>query len=158
MSAAPNLTLRVPQPGDAVFTALADPADRLGWHEGEVAGGDAAGGRLYAPLLAIGAPLPLGPFLYTVETGVDERHEEELNAWYDSDHLPRLAAVPGVIGAARFRLLRGEAQRYLAAYRLEAPEVFESPAWLAARDTPWTPRARGFFRNPRRAMRRLETP
>ncbi|PZP40545.1 MAG: hypothetical protein DI601_23660 [Azospirillum brasilense] len=98
----------------------------------------------------------MGPFLYIVETDVEDAQEEEFNAWYDTDHLPSLAAVPGVLAAGRFRLQRGEAPRYLAAYRLERPEVFEGPSWLAARDTAWTRRVRRQFRNPRRTMRRLE--
>ena len=147
------LLIRPPVRGDRVFVALADTSDRLGWCRGQALPG---GERCYDPLLEIGGDLAAGPFLYIVETDVEAAQEEEFNAWYDTDHLPSLAAVPGVLAAGRFLLRRGEAPRYLAAYRLERPEIFEGPDWLAARDTAWTRRVRRQFRNPRRTMRRLE--
>ncbi|MBE9605291.1 hypothetical protein IAI18_10470 [Acetobacteraceae bacterium H6797] len=131
-----------------VYAALAD-GQRIEWQ--------GPSGLAYRLLQWIGAEAPDTPFLYTVETGVDPADEAELMAWYEQDHLPRLAAVPGVVAAARYRLIEGEAPCYLAAYWLTAPEVFESPAWLEARKTDWTARMRPCFRHPRRTMRRLET-
>lgn len=138
-----------------VFALADDPATRLTWME-PAPGAAPAGAVLYRAILRIGAEGVEAPFLYTVEQDVEPGHEEELNAWYADEHIPRLAAVPGVLSARRFVALdAGSSPRYLAAYRLERREVFESPAWIEARETPWTRRARTFFRNQRRSMRRL---
>ena len=54
-------------------------------------------------------------------------HEAEFNEWYDKEHIPALAAVPGVLGARRFR---GSGNRkYVALYHLATPEVQESAEW-----------------------------
>jgi hypothetical protein len=96
------------------------------------------------------------PFHYVVEADVEAEHEEELNAWYNTEHLPGLAAVPGCILATRWRNL-SHAPRYIAAYDLLAPDVTEHPAWLAVRNTAWSSRVRPNFRNPKRTMfRRAE--
>jgi len=88
---------------------------------------------------------------YVVETDVDAAHEDDFNAWYDAEHLPGLAAVPGVIRAFRYRRVTG-APRYGAAYDLAAQSAFGSPAWLAVRATPWSSRVRPAFRNTTRTM------
>ena len=50
--------------------------------------------------------------------------EAEFNEWYDKEHIPALAAVPGVLAARRFR---GTGNRtYVALYHLAAPDVQES--------------------------------
>ena len=87
---------------------------------------------------------------YVVETDVAPEHEADLNAWYAEEHLPGLAAVPGTVHAARFR--REGSPRYLACYRLVAPEVLGSAPWLAVRHTPWSARVRPTFLNTRRLM------
>ncbi|MXP65107.1 hypothetical protein E0493_17310 [Roseomonas sp. M0104] len=143
-----------------VFALADDPGTRLAWVEpapgAAPTGGTPTGALLYRAILRVGAEGVEAPFLYTVEQDVEPGREEELNAWYADEHIPRLAAVPGVLSARRFLALdAGTSPRYLAAYRLERREVFESPTWIEARETPWTRRARTFFRNPRRTMRRL---
>ena len=90
-------------------------------------------------------------FHYVVETDVEEQHERELNAWYDTEHLPGLAAVPGAARARRFRNLR-HSPRYYACYDLVAPDVLERREWLAVRGTEWSSRVRPTFRNPKRTM------
>ncbi|MDJ0389142.1 hypothetical protein QMO56_13550 [Roseomonas sp. E05] len=138
-----------------VFARADNPAERLGWMEPAPQPAP-AGAVLYRAILRLGAEGVEAPFLYTVEQDAEPGREEELNAWYADEHIPRLAAVPGVLSARRFVALdAGTSPRYLAAYRLERREVFESPAWIEARETPWTRRARTFFRNPHRTMRRL---
>jgi hypothetical protein len=142
--------------GAVAFVAADDPADRLLWWE-PAPDPHLAGALCYRALLRLGAEGVAAPFLYIVEQDAAPEHEAELNAWYAEEHLPRLGAVPGVLSARRFAAVDASTTpRYLAAYRLTARPVFESPAWLEARQTPWTLRARGFFRNARRTMRRLE--
>ncbi len=142
--------------GAVAFVAADDPADRLLWWE-PAPDPHPAGAVCYRVLLRLGADGVAAPFLYTVEQDAAPEHEAELNAWYAEEHLPRLGAVPGVLSARRFAAADASTTpRYLAAYRLAARAVFESPAWVEARETPWTLRARGFFRNARRTMRRME--
>lgn len=91
------------------------------------------------------------PWHYIVETDVLPEAEADLNAWYDQEHLPGLAAVPGTVRAQRWEC-RGESPRYLACYDLHTQETFGSPPWLAVRATDWSSRVRPSFRNTRRTM------
>ena len=55
--------------------------------------------------------------------------EEDFNAWYDQEHVPALAAVPGCLTARRFRIHNAVSEgnhRYLALYHLTAPDVCSS--------------------------------
>ena len=71
--------------------------------------------------------------------------EAEFNEWYDKEHIPALAAVPGVLSARRFR---GTGNRqYVALYHLAAPEVQESAEWKQARQSDWTSRLQPHFRD-----------
>jgi len=73
------------------------------------------------------------------------QHEAELNEWYDKEHIPALAAVPGVLSARRFR---GTGNRkYVALYHLATPEVQESAEWKQARQSDWTSRLQPHFRD-----------
>jgi hypothetical protein len=90
-------------------------------------------------------------FHYVVETDVAPEHEADFNAWYEQEHLPGLASVPGTVRAARYRRLQGQ-PRYLACYDLTAIETLERPEWLAVRHTAWSSRIRPLFVNPRRTM------
>jgi hypothetical protein len=76
--------------------------------------------------------------------------EAEFNAWYDDEHVPRLAAVPGCLSARRFRtttaLSEGK-QRYLAVYHLENPGICSSEPWRQAANTDWTAKMRPHFRD-----------
>jgi hypothetical protein len=77
---------------------------------------------------------------------VAPEHEHEFNEWYNSEHVPALGSVPGVVCARRYRGVGGT-QRYVALYHLEAPEVVRSDAWRKAADTPWTQKLRPHFRD-----------
>ena len=77
---------------------------------------------------------------------IDPAHEDEFNEWYDHEHIPGLAAVPGTLCARRFRDAKGT-HRYLALYHLESPDVPLTAAWKQAAGTPWTERLRPHFRD-----------
>jgi len=95
------------------------------------------------------------PFHYIVETDVVAAHEADLNAWYDSEHMPGLAACPGSVRARRFRN-PDSSPRYHSCYDLARTETLGSEPWLAVRDTAWSDRVRPHFRNTKRTMfRRL---
>ena len=91
---------------------------------------------------------------YVVETGVDSDHERDFNAWYDSEHLRGLAAVPGCVRARRLRALEkaGERAFYAACYDLVSDQALTSEAWLAVRRTPWSDRVRPTFRDTTRTV------
>jgi hypothetical protein len=86
--------------------------------------------------------------------GTDKEHVEELDDWYNTEHLPNLSRVPGVLRARRYQLnaeathLMGDPPSYMAVYELEQCEVLETEVWQRAVDTPWTQRVRRFFRAP----------
>jgi hypothetical protein len=65
--------------------------------------------------------------------------EDEFNLWYDEEHMPMLARVPGVLRARRFRDPRGN-PRYVALYDLADAAVIEHPDWTAAVATEWSRR------------------
>jgi len=95
------------------------------------------------------------PFHYVVETDVAAEHEADLNAWYDGEHMPGLAACPGCVRARRFRN-PGGSPRYHSCYDLVGTETLASEPWLAVRHTAWSDRVRPHFRNAQRTMfRRL---
>ncbi|HEX3861401.1 MAG TPA: hypothetical protein VHY35_06875 [Stellaceae bacterium] len=76
----------------------------------------------------------------------DPAAEAEFNEWYDKEHIPALAAVPGVLCARRFRATSAN-RRYVALYHLVSPDVQTTAAWKSAADTEWTRRMRPHFRD-----------
>ncbi|HEY0295861.1 MAG TPA: hypothetical protein VGC69_11065 [Bordetella sp.] len=91
------------------------------------------------------------PWHYIVETDVTPEFEREMNDWYDREHMPGLAVVPGTVRADRY-LSRDGSPRYYACYDLRTLETFGSPPWLAVRATDWSSRVRPAFRNTKRTM------
>jgi hypothetical protein len=59
--------------------------------------------------------------------------ETEFNVWYDTEHIPALARVPGVLCARRFK--GGSSPRYVALYHLSAPEVIDGADWKRASES-----------------------
>jgi hypothetical protein len=86
--------------------------------------------------------------LLVASMNIDPAVEPEFTEWYNSEHLPQLAAVPGVLVARRFRATdTGSERRYLALYHLRDGDVPRSEAWGKAANTPWTERMRPHFRD-----------
>jgi hypothetical protein len=84
--------------------------------------------------------------------------ETAFNAWYDTEHVPALSRVPGVLSARRFQASGGP--KYLALYHLASPDIVSGPEWKrASESTPMpapvrpniTDRLRLVCRNYRRA-------
>ncbi len=75
--------------------------------------------------------------------------EADFNAWYDREHIPALAAVPGTLAARRYLAATdGDgSHKYVAIYHLESPDVTKTEAWAKAVDTPWSARARPHFQD-----------
>ena len=66
----------------------------------------------------------------------DSKYDEEFNAWYDTQHLPQLLALPGFLDAARYVAVKG-GPRYLAAYELESADAVKTPEYLNRPTPPW---------------------
>jgi hypothetical protein len=78
-----------------------------------------------------------GQALFLVYTDlIDPKYEEEFNAWYNTEHLPELLALPGVLDAARYVAEKG-GPKYLAAYELESVDAMQTPEFKNRPRTPW---------------------
>ena len=84
-------------------------------------------------------PDPAARALFFACGDVPAEHETEFNRWYDTEHVPLLLAVPGVLRARRFHDPGGE-PRYIALYDLADAGVAGSAAWQAVLATPWAKR------------------
>src|SRR5471030_702108 len=62
-------------------------------------------------------PDPAARALFLACGDVPAEHEEEFNKWYDTEHIPLLSKVPGVLSARRF-FDPGGKPRYIALYDL----------------------------------------
>jgi len=83
-----------------------------------------------------------GTGLFMVWVDIPSEHEDELNRWYNEEHMAAiLADVPGFLDAARYVAVSGT-PKYLACYELESVQVVESPAFLRLpyEMSPWTTR------------------
>jgi hypothetical protein len=80
-----------------------------------------------------GAPEGAGGLLLVAMTPAPQ-HETEFNAWYDTEHVPALARVPGVLCARRFRAADGK-PKYVALYHLASPEVLSGAEWKRASES-----------------------
>lgn len=88
---------------------------------------------------------------YVVQTDVEEGWMSEIESWYDIEHMPGLASVPGCMSAKR--LINHDAgPRSFACYDLESAQVLTSGPWMAVRATDWSSRARPHFVNPQRMV------
>ncbi len=109
-------------------------------------------------------------YLFIVSMDVEPDKEDFFNEVYNTEHIPYLSAVPGVISAKRFKKqpatvrLGGEAQvlefpdepTYSAIYEIESPEVLVSDAWLAAGEKGrWVTEVRPFTTNRRHILREV---
>jgi hypothetical protein len=151
-----GLWVRIPARDEAVEASVvyrsddAEPASlELLTHRNAV-----AGAQRYDLLLDLpGGGVDAWPaaHLFIVGINLDPGHEEDFEAWYNSEHLPALAAVPGVQRAMRFRRnltapdSRDLYPEYLALYDIVEPGIAGNEDWQAAVNTPWTIRLRPHF-------------
>ena len=112
--------------------------------------------RLERMFASDGASVHAEPvFHYVVEMDPEAGWMPELSQWYDTEHMPGLARVPGCIRAARF-LNHDDGPLSLACYDLVSEETLGSAPWLAVRRTPWSDRMRPHFTNTIRTMFRCQ--
>jgi hypothetical protein len=102
-----------------------------------------------------GASVGAAPvYHYVVETDPESGWLPEILKWYDVEHMPGLAAVPGSVRARRF-FNHDHGPLSLACYDLTVESTLDSPPWLAIRYTDWSSRVRPHFTNTRRTMFRI---
>jgi len=83
-------------------------------------------------------------FLLVVAMSIAPQIEEEFNDWYETEHIPLLRQVPGVICGRRFKL-RQVPHRYAAIYHMTGLEAYAAqPIWHTADTTPWIKRLRRY--------------
>jgi hypothetical protein len=87
-----------------------------------------------------------GRYVFIASMDVEPAKDALFNEVYDTEHVPNLLKVPGLIAVARFKReplrlsIGGEIKtielesepRYSAVYEIESPEVLTSPAWAKA--------------------------
>jgi hypothetical protein len=108
-------------------------------------------------------------YLLSAAMDVEPAKEALFNEIYDSEHIPQLLTVPGVMAVARFKcepvtiIVGGERRtivfekepRYTALYELESPEVLTSDAWAKAIDSGrWPTQVRPYTQNRRHLLYR----
>jgi hypothetical protein len=71
-----------------------------------------------------------------VYVDIDATHDKEFNEWYNTEHLPELLAVPGILAAVRYEAVKG-GPKYLACYELANVEVLHNPAFTNRPRTLW---------------------
>ncbi len=109
-------------------------------------------------------------YLLTVSMDVDADKEALFNEVYDSEHIPNLLKVPGVLSVSRCKLeplilaiggekktiVIGDEPKYLAIYELASADVPASDAWAKAVELGrWPSEVRPYTRNRRHALRKL---
>jgi len=112
-------------------------------------------------------------YIFIASMDVDPAKEALFNELYDTEHVPFLQKVPGVLSAKRYKsepltmFISGKKQtiasegepRYSAVYELESPEVLTSEAWAKAVDKGrWATEVRPHIRNRRLVLRKLLEP
>ena len=113
---------------------------------------------------------PKTRFLFTASMDVDADKEKLFNEVYDTEHVPELMKVPGVLGVTRSTLaplhmsIGGEVKhvvldgepKYSALYELESAEVLTSAAWAKAVEKGrWPTLVRPHTRNRRHTLRKV---
>ncbi len=114
-----------------------------------------------------------GRYLFTASMDVAANKEALFNEVYDTEHVPLLSAVPGVVSVARFKTqeltlaIGGELRtivvedepRYSAIYELESADVITSDAWAEASEQgSWPGEIRPHTKNRRHTLRKLIVP
>ena len=109
-------------------------------------------------------------FLFTAAMDVDPAKEALFNEVYDTEHVPELLKVPGVLAVHRYTLvplqmsIGGEVKaivaegepKYSATYELESAEVLTSDAWaVAVEKGRWAGHVRPDTRNRRHTLRKV---
>jgi hypothetical protein len=91
--------------------------------------------RTYELIADDGAAAASPALVITVSLALPADLEPELNAWYADEHTPLLLDVPGWARVRRYRLLDGDAPRWLALHELTDAAALLSPGYRHATST-----------------------
>lgn len=109
-------------------------------------------------------------YLFIASMDVEPEKEALFNEVYDTEHIPELLKVPGVlsvrrgvtvpltmsIGGEKKTLVAEGEPRYSAYYELESADVLVSEAWAKAVEAGrWPSQVRPYTRNRRHVLRKL---
>lgn len=109
-------------------------------------------------------------YILTVSMDVDADKEALFNEVYDTEHIPMLLKVPGVLAVSRGKMeplsmfIGGEKKtivaegepRYTAIYEIDSPEVLTGPAWAkAVEEGRWPSQVRPYTKNRRHVLRKV---
>ena len=109
-------------------------------------------------------------YVFTASMDVDPDKEALFNEVYETEHIPMLLKVPGVVSVRRYVtmpltvVIGGEKKtiapqgepKHSAVYEIESPDVLVSEAWAKAVDAGrWPTEVRPFTHNRRHILRRL---
>jgi hypothetical protein len=113
---------------------------------------------------------PKTRYVFTASMDVDPGKEALFNEVYDTEHVPMLMKVPGLLAVTRTTLvplkmsIGGELKtivaegepKYSATYELESAEVLTSAAWAkAVEQGRWPAQVRPYTRNRRHTLRKV---
>jgi len=111
--------------------------------------------------------------MFSAAMDVEPGKEAIFNEVYDTEHVPLLLRVPGILSVARFKtqeltmiiggqrktILVENVPTYNALYELESPEVLTSDAWAKAVDQGrWPAQVRPLTKNRRHVLYRRILP
>ncbi len=106
-------------------------------------------------------------YLFMASMDIDPEKEALFNEVYNTEHVPSLIKVPGLVSIARYaqrkltmsiggeiRAIQIEGEpRYIALYEVESPEVLTSSIWAeAVEEGRWPGQVRPYTRNRRHVL------
>ena len=109
-------------------------------------------------------------YLFIASMDIDPAKEALFNEVYDTEHIPALLKVPGVLSARRYRrvpltlMIGGKRQvveapnepQYSAVYDIETPDVLLGDAWARAVEAGrWPDEVRPYTTNRRHVLQEL---
>ena len=109
-------------------------------------------------------------YLFTASMDVDPDKEDLFNEVYDTEHIPNLKEVPGLISVTRLlnqpftmaiggelrSVEPGSEPRYSAIYEIENPKVIASPEWAkAVEEGRWPTEVRPYTHNRQHRLQKV---
>ena len=87
-------------------------------------------------------------YLFLAMMDVEEHKEALFNELYETEHIPQLMTVPGVVNVTRYKTSAVGHPQYVAIYEIEQPEVATSEAfWREADRGRWISEVRPYTYN-----------